>query len=111
MRLRARRELTSRVNALNMTVHFDEGEELRTEISAKFTPERIEGDLAAAGLELAGWFTDPQERFALTLSRAAYLRLPPVRSAGPYGCQAPPAGGRACGRCGLPARRARRRRG
>ncbi len=69
MRLRARRELTSRVGALNMTVHFDEGEELRTEISAKFTPERIEADLAAAGLELAGWFTDPQERFALTLSR------------------------------------------
>ena len=69
MRLRARRELTSRVDALNMTVHFDEGEELRTEISAKFTPERIEGDLAAAGLEVAGWFTDPQERFALTLSR------------------------------------------
>ncbi len=50
-------------------MHFDEGEELRTEISAKFTPERIEGDLAAAGLVLVGWFTDPQERFALTLSR------------------------------------------
>jgi len=69
MRLRARRELTSRVGALNMTVHFDEGEELRTEISAKFTAERIEGDLAAAALEVAGWFTDPEERFALTLSR------------------------------------------
>jgi L-histidine N-alpha-methyltransferase len=69
MRLRARRELRSRVRALNMTVHFDAGEELRTEISAKFTPQRVEQDLAAAGLEIVRWLTDPEERFALTLSR------------------------------------------
>jgi L-histidine N-alpha-methyltransferase len=42
---------------------------VRTEISAKFTPERLEGDLSAAGLELVHWFTDPDELFALTLSR------------------------------------------
>jgi L-histidine Nalpha-methyltransferase len=52
-------------------VHFDAGEELRTEISAKFTPERLQGDLSAAGLELVRWFTDPDELFALTLSRVA----------------------------------------
>ncbi len=69
MRLRARRELDSHVGELDLAVHFDEGEELRTEISAKFTPERLEGDLAAAGLELVRWLTDPQEQFALTLSR------------------------------------------
>jgi L-histidine Nalpha-methyltransferase len=69
MRLRARRELTSEVRALNMTVHFDAGEELRTEISAKFTPERVAGDLSAAGLEIVRWLTDSEERFALTLSR------------------------------------------
>jgi L-histidine N-alpha-methyltransferase len=69
MRLRARRELRSRVRALNMTVHFDAGEELRTEISAKFTPERVEGDLAAAGLEIVRWLSDREQRFALTLSR------------------------------------------
>jgi L-histidine N-alpha-methyltransferase len=69
MRLRARREVTSQVHALNMTVHFDAGEELRTEISAKFTPERVEGDLAAAGLQIVRWLTDREERFALTLSR------------------------------------------
>jgi L-histidine N-alpha-methyltransferase len=50
-------------------VHFDVGEELRTEISAKFTPERLEGDLSAAGLELARWLTDDEAQFALTLSR------------------------------------------
>jgi L-histidine N-alpha-methyltransferase len=69
MRLRSRREHTTHVRALGLDVHFDAGEELRTEISAKFTPERLEGDLAAAGLELASWMTDPEGLFALTLSR------------------------------------------
>jgi L-histidine Nalpha-methyltransferase len=71
MRLRARREHTTLVRDLDLPVHFDEGEELRTEISAKFTPERLQGDLAAAGLELVRWLTDPEERFALSLSRIA----------------------------------------
>jgi L-histidine N-alpha-methyltransferase len=70
MRLRARREHTTLVRDLDLLVHFDAGEELRTEISAKFTPERLTGDLSAAGLELVRWLTDPQELFALTLSRA-----------------------------------------
>jgi L-histidine N-alpha-methyltransferase len=69
MRLRARREHTTVVRDLDLAVHFDAGEELRTEISAKFTPARLEGDLSAAGLELVRWLTDPQELFALTLSR------------------------------------------
>jgi L-histidine Nalpha-methyltransferase len=71
MRLRARRELTTVVRGLDLPVHFDAGEELRTEISAKFTPERLQGDLSAAGLELVRWLTDPDELFALTLSRTA----------------------------------------
>ena len=41
MRLRARREHTTLVRDLDLSVHFDAGEELRTEISAKFTPERL----------------------------------------------------------------------
>jgi L-histidine N-alpha-methyltransferase len=69
MRLRARREHTTVVRELDLSVHFDAGEELRTEISAKFTPARLEGDLDAAGLELVRWLTDPEEQFALTLSR------------------------------------------
>jgi L-histidine N-alpha-methyltransferase len=71
MRLRARREHTTVVRGLDLPVHFDAGEELRTEISAKFTPERLEGDLSAAGLELVRWLTDPDALFALTLSRIA----------------------------------------
>jgi L-histidine N-alpha-methyltransferase len=71
MRLRARREHTARVRGLDLDVHFDAGEELRTEISAKFTRERLQGDLTAAGLELVRWLTDPENLFALTLSRVA----------------------------------------
>jgi L-histidine Nalpha-methyltransferase len=68
MRLRARREHTTLVRDLDLPVHFDAGEELRTEISAKFTPERLQSDLSAAGLELVRWLTDPDELFALSLS-------------------------------------------
>jgi L-histidine N-alpha-methyltransferase len=71
MRLRANREHTTIVRDLDLPVHFDVGEEIRTEISAKFTFERIEADLATAGLEPVRSFTDPDELFALTLSRLA----------------------------------------
>jgi L-histidine N-alpha-methyltransferase len=71
MRLRARREHTTIVRDLDLPVHFDAGEEMRTEISAKFTAERLEGDLLASGMELVRWLTDPEELFALTLSRVA----------------------------------------
>lgn len=71
MRLRARREHTTLVRALDLPVHFDAGEEMRTEISAKFTPERLEADLSASGLELVRWLTDPEDLFALTLSARA----------------------------------------
>ena len=69
MRLCARRELTVTIRALDMRVRFAAGEQLRTEISAKFTLERVQRDLAAAGLELVRWLTDAEERFALALAR------------------------------------------
>jgi len=59
------------VRDLDLPVRFEEGEELRTEISAKFTDARIDGDLAAAGLELVERFTDDDALFALTLARRA----------------------------------------
>lgn len=71
MRLRSRRAHTVTVRALDLPVHFAAGEEMRTEISAKFTRERIDEDLADAGLELVRWLTDPEEQFALTLSAPA----------------------------------------
>ncbi|MDQ3631421.1 MAG: L-histidine N(alpha)-methyltransferase [Actinomycetota bacterium] len=69
MRLRASRKMSVHVGALDLDVDFAPREELRTEISAKFTPERLEGELAAAGLELAELLTDPDGMFALSLSR------------------------------------------
>ncbi|HWX86872.1 MAG TPA: L-histidine N(alpha)-methyltransferase [Solirubrobacteraceae bacterium] len=75
MRLRARRAHTTMVRDLGLSVRFEEGEEMRTEISAKFTQERVQDDLSAAGLQIVHWLTDPQELFAITLSR-------PSRSAG-----------------------------
>jgi L-histidine N-alpha-methyltransferase len=73
MRLRSRRDHTTMVRALDLPVHFLAGEEMRTEISVKFTPERLQGDLLAVGLELVRWLTDPDELFALTLSRHTSL--------------------------------------
>lgn len=69
MRLRSRRRQRVHLRELDLTVHFDQREELRTEISAKFTRDRVTGDLRAAGLELVDWLTDPEELFGLSLAR------------------------------------------
>jgi L-histidine Nalpha-methyltransferase len=70
MRLRARRAMEVQIPKLGMTVSFEDGEELRTEISAKFRREGITGELADAGFELTRWWTDSENRFGLSLSRA-----------------------------------------
>ncbi|MGW1603339.1 L-histidine N(alpha)-methyltransferase [Streptomyces eurythermus] len=68
MRLRSRTAQTVKVPALDLAVDFAAGEELRTEVSAKFREEGVTAELAAAGLELTHWWTDAQGRFALSLS-------------------------------------------
>jgi L-histidine N-alpha-methyltransferase len=68
MRLRARSPQTVEIADLGLSVEFQTGEELRTEISAKFTRSRLESDLRAAGLQLEQWFTDPDGLFALSLA-------------------------------------------
>ncbi|HEY7966865.1 MAG TPA: L-histidine N(alpha)-methyltransferase [Solirubrobacteraceae bacterium] len=71
MRLRARAAQEVELAAIGLNVSFAEGEELRTEVSAKFTRKRVEVELEAAGLELLAWHTDPNEWFALSLARRA----------------------------------------
>jgi L-histidine N-alpha-methyltransferase len=71
MRLRATEPQHVRIEALDLDVSFAAREELRTEISAKFTIDRLRGDLAAAGLELVELYTDPDELFAVSLARRA----------------------------------------
>jgi L-histidine Nalpha-methyltransferase len=69
MRLRARRAMTVTVPALDLRVDFAAGEEMRTEISTKFTRASIATELDAAGFDAVHWLTDPAERFGLTLAR------------------------------------------
>jgi L-histidine N-alpha-methyltransferase len=71
MRLRAQRRMDVRIGKLDLDLAFAAREEMRTEISAKFTPERLEGDLAAAGLRPVEVMTDPDDLFALSLSERA----------------------------------------
>ena len=67
MRLRARRPVDAHLPGAGLAVHFDEGEELLTEISCKFTRDQVETELAAAGLRVERWETDDREWFALGL--------------------------------------------
>jgi L-histidine N-alpha-methyltransferase len=71
MRLRAREVQEVVLPAIALKVRFAAGEELRTEISAKFTRERVAAELSAAGLVLAAWHSDENEWFALSLARRA----------------------------------------
>jgi len=69
IRLRSLAEQSVHVADLGLTAEFAAGEEMRTEISAKFTRERLECVYAESGLELRGWFTDPAGDYALSLAR------------------------------------------
>jgi L-histidine N-alpha-methyltransferase len=71
MRLRARSALTVKIRELDLAVPFEAGEELRTEVSAKFRQDGVRTELRAAGLELTHWWTDEEGRFALSLSTAS----------------------------------------
>jgi L-histidine Nalpha-methyltransferase len=71
IRLRSLADQSIRLDGLDLTVEFVAGEEMRTEISAKFTRERLEAVYAEVGLELCGWFTDAAGDYALSLARPA----------------------------------------
>ncbi|MDX2604993.1 L-histidine N(alpha)-methyltransferase [Streptomyces caniscabiei] len=68
MRLRSRTAQTVKIPALDLAIDFEAGEELRTEVSAKFRKEGVRAELGSVGLELTHWWTDEQGRFALSLS-------------------------------------------
>lgn len=68
MRLRSTVAQTVKIPALDLAVTFAAGEELRTEVSAKFRRDGVRSELAAADLELTRWWTDTEGRFALSLS-------------------------------------------
>ncbi len=66
MRLRSRVAQSVRVSSLDLTAEFAAGEEMRTELSCKFTPERVADELEAAGLRMEAFHTDSAGLFALS---------------------------------------------
>jgi L-histidine N-alpha-methyltransferase len=68
MRLRAEQATEVTLTGAGLVVHFDEGEDLLTEISAKFNPERIEHELREAGFAVEGMWGADQGDFLLTLA-------------------------------------------
>jgi L-histidine Nalpha-methyltransferase len=70
MHLRATRAMDVHVEALGLQVSFAAGEELHTEVSAKFRPARVSAELADAGFALTKWWTDKAGRFGVSLAQA-----------------------------------------
>ncbi|MCM6777185.1 L-histidine N(alpha)-methyltransferase [Nocardia sp. CDC159] len=68
MRLEATRDMTVTVADLDLTVEFAAGEQMRTEISAKFRTDGLAAELESAGFATERIWTDPAERFALLLA-------------------------------------------
>jgi L-histidine N-alpha-methyltransferase len=71
IRLRALSEQFVDLRELDMRAHFSRNEEMRTEISTKFTRERIESSYADVGLELLEWWTDSEGLYAMSLARCS----------------------------------------
>lgn len=62
MRLRASASIKVRLEVLDMDVLFAEGEELRVEISTKFTEDTVRAELAEAGFDVEFfWKSEPLE--------------------------------------------------
>ncbi len=68
MRLRSCRDQLIDLPVINLRVPFAAGEEMRTEVSAKFRQTGVAAELEAAGLELRHWWTDQGGRFGVSLS-------------------------------------------
>jgi L-histidine Nalpha-methyltransferase len=68
MRLRSRADQRVRIGDLALDLTFVAGEEVRTEVSAKFREPGVRAELAAAGLDLTRWWTDPGGDFAVSLA-------------------------------------------
>jgi len=71
MRLRARRALDVRIKRAGLQLHYERGDEIRTEISCKYTRESFEALLRGTSLTPEQWYTDDGQLFALVLLRSA----------------------------------------
>jgi L-histidine N-alpha-methyltransferase len=71
MRLRARHDQRVRVPGADLELMLRRGEEIRTELSCKYTRDSFGARLAGTRLGLEAWYTDPEDLFALALLRRA----------------------------------------
>jgi L-histidine Nalpha-methyltransferase len=71
MRLRANGAQRVLIDGADLEVTFADGEEIRTEISAKFTRAAVERELHTAGLHLQRFFTDESCLFGLAFAEPA----------------------------------------
>ncbi len=71
IRLRSQVDQTVTLDDIDLEIRFAAEEEMRTEISTKFTRERLDAVYREAGLEMCGWFTDAAGDYALSLARPA----------------------------------------
>ncbi len=69
MRLRSTSPQDVRISELELDVTFETGEDIRTEISAKFRAQGVVRELEDAGLSLARWWSDDAGDFGLALAR------------------------------------------
>jgi L-histidine N-alpha-methyltransferase len=76
MRLVARRATRARVGALARVYEFRVGDEIRTEISCKYSRESFERRTTGTGLAIESWTTDPERLFALALLKRGSGTLP-----------------------------------
>jgi L-histidine N-alpha-methyltransferase len=68
MRLRAEEAVDVSLADADITIHFEQGEDLLTEISAKFTPSRVEQELVQAGFVIEEMWGASEGEFLLTLA-------------------------------------------
>ncbi|MGP0031773.1 MAG: L-histidine N(alpha)-methyltransferase [Acidimicrobiales bacterium] len=68
MRLQANEDTAVTLEGAGFRVEFARGEELLTEISAKFTPERVADELGSAGFVIDGSWGAAEGEFLLTLA-------------------------------------------
>jgi L-histidine Nalpha-methyltransferase len=71
MRLRANGAQRVQIVGADLELTFADGEEIRTEISAKFTREAVERELKAAGMQLEDFFTDGSRLFGVAFAKPA----------------------------------------
>jgi L-histidine N-alpha-methyltransferase len=69
MRLRARHEQRVRVPGADLELTLRRGQEIRTELSCKYTRATFETRLTGTGLRLEAWLIDAESLFALALLR------------------------------------------